>query len=117
MRNEHIKRNMLLLYIILNLIVYKALNAQAIKLTWEPILEKKIKYCGIYRDTLANPIIEISKVPATDTIYIDYDIAIGRTYYYCINAVDSANNRSEFSNEVCVTVEYPTKVELDFFLL
>ena len=113
MRNERKNRNMLLFYIILNFIVYNALNAQAIKLTWEPIHEKNIKYSGIYRDTIANPIIEISKVPATDTIYIDYDIVIGQTYYYRINTVDSADNQSEFSNEVFITVGYPTKVRLD----
>lgn len=115
MRNEHKKRNMLLFYIILNLIVYNALNAQTIKLTWEPILDKNVIYCGIYRDTIANPIIEIAKVPATDTVYIDYDIVIGQTYYYRINAVDSADNRSEFSNEVCITVEYTKKAGLDSF--
>jgi len=117
MKTEHKKSYMLLFYIMLTLILTacNALNAQAIKLIWEPIHDKNIKYCGIYRDTISNPIIEISKVPTTDTIYIDYDIVIGRTYYYRINSIDSADNRSAFSNEVCITVEYPTEVELDFF--
>ena len=100
---------------ILILFSNKEMNAQAIKLTWSPNPENDIKYYEVYRDTLSNPETEIAKVYAPDTTYLDNNIVVGEGYYYRITAVDSAENISEFSDEIYITSAVPTPVELVSF--
>lgn len=85
--------------------------AQRIELTWSPNPEPDIKYYAIYRDTVNAPSIEIAQVPATETAYTDYDITVGKTYYYRIAGVDSADNFSELSDEIEVRTDVTTSVD------
>jgi len=88
---------------------------QVVKLTWTPNPEEDVKFYVIYKDTVKNPRREISTVPAVETVYLDSDIEIGKTYYYCIRAVDSAFNVSTFSDEICIEAIPPSSVALSTF--
>jgi len=107
--------NIVFILILITIFDYQIMNAQAIQLYWSHHPENDIKYYGIYKDTTASPEIEIAKVPATDTNYIDNDITIGQKYYYRITAVDSADNISEFSDDILIIAQHPTPVELVSF--
>ena len=100
-----------ILFSVLNSVIY----AQAIRLTWNAIPDLDVKYYSIYRDVTSNPENEISKVYAPDTSYLDYDIIVGQTYYYRITAVDSADNISEFSDEIYIIADNVTLIELVSF--
>lgn len=90
-------------------------QAQGIQLSWIPNAETDIKYYSIYKDTVNSQLTEIAQVPATESTYIDRDIVIGKNYFYRITAVDSADNVSEFSDEIIVSTNLPTPVELAHF--
>lgn len=89
--------------------------SQSIRLTWRANPEPDTKYYGIFKATVSNPTAEITQVPASDTTYLDKDIALGNIYYYRITAVDSAGNVSEFSDEIMVAADIATPVELSAF--
>jgi hypothetical protein len=99
-----------LLFIVISIFSIKQVSAQAIQLSWIPNPESDIMYYSVYKDTLSNPQTEISKVAASNTTYFDYDIILGKEYYYRITAVDSADNVSEFSDEVRIIAGNPTNI-------
>ena len=103
------------LFFILFSIINNSISAQVIKLTWNPNVELELKCYKIYRDTTSNPISEILRVYKPDTTYFDYDINIGEGYYYRIAAVDSADNVSEFSDEIYIYADNTTQVALIAF--
>ncbi|MBD3232463.1 MAG: T9SS type A sorting domain-containing protein [candidate division Zixibacteria bacterium] len=94
-------RSIFIISIIL-LLWSQASYTQAIKLTWEPNSEKDIAHYTVYRSTLSQQAKAHAVVPANETVFYDSSIAIGRTYYYKMTATDSANNTSEFSEEVMI---------------
>jgi len=94
-----------LFFIVTFIFINKELDAQEIKLSWEANPENDIMYYCIYKDTTTSPKIEVSKVSATNTTYNDNKIVIGQKYYYRIAAVDSADNMSEFSDEISIMAQ------------
>jgi hypothetical protein len=110
-----LRRGYISLLFILFSIFNNTIYAQVIRLTWNPNIEPDIKYYLIYRDTMTNPINEISRVYKPNTTYFDDDIIIGKGYYYRIAAVDSADNISEFSDDIYVYADNFTRVNLISF--
>ncbi|UCE05319.1 MAG: T9SS type A sorting domain-containing protein [bacterium] len=115
MKDQFKWTNIVFIVIFITIFDYQIINAQAIQLCWSSNPENDIKYYGIYKDTTANPEIEIAKVPATDTSYTDNDITIDQKYYYRITAVDSAGNISEISDDILIIAQHLTPVELVSF--
>ena len=103
------------LFIILFSIFNNTIYSQVIRLNWSPNVEPNLKCYKIYRDITSNPINEISIVYKPDTTYFDYDITTGQGYYYCVAAVDSADNVSEFSDKIYVYSDNSTQVSLITF--
>jgi len=103
------------LILLLTILRLNWLNAAAVKLTWQLNPENDVEYYCVYKDTVSNPSKEVAKVPATDSTFIDPDIAFGDRYFYRITAVDTAENESEFSNEITIFIGNPTPVELSTF--
>lgn len=77
-------------------------NAQVVKLTWDSNPEENIMHYTVYRDYYSQPEEVYATVPALRTVYYDTSITIGRTYYYRMTATDSANNMSDYSDEVMI---------------
>ena len=78
-------------------------SAEGLILTWISNSEEDFQYYGIYRSTESDfsPELMDSYTYATDdTSFIDSDIEVGTTYYYCISAIDSSGNESEYSTQV-----------------
>ncbi|SVE10131.1 uncharacterized protein METZ01_LOCUS462985, partial [marine metagenome] len=78
-------------------------SAGGLLLTWKPNSEEDLLHYGIYRSTQSDfsPELMDSYTYATDdTSFIDSDIEVGTTYYYCISAIDSSGNESEYSTQV-----------------
>ncbi len=98
-------------FIIILISISSNLNAQHIKLAWNPNPEIDIKYYVIYKASTRSQETDIATVPATDTIFLDHDIVTGQTYYYRITAVDSADNVSEFTDPVEVRTDITTMVD------
>ncbi len=80
----------------------QCVNAQVVKLTWDPNPEENIMHYTVYRGNSSQPEQAYATVPALRTVYYDTSITIGRTYYYRMTATDSAKNISDYSDEVMI---------------
>jgi len=97
--------------VIIILLSYQLVIAQAIKLTWEPNSETDIRYYEIFKGASQNPQQAAARIFAPDTAFYDYDIQIGGKYYYRIVAVDTAGNASDFSNEILIEASDKSPVQ------
>jgi hypothetical protein len=88
---------------------------QTITLTWSANPEKDVASYAIYKGPQPNPTSQIAQVPTSENTYVDSDIALGNLYYYRVTAVDSAGNVSGFSQEILVSSDVITGVELASF--
>ena len=73
------------------------------QLNWHPLKTGDLSHIEIYRDTLPEPK-DLFKKVEVDTTYLDNSVRGGFTYHYRLAAIDTARNRSEFSNEVLITI-------------
>ncbi|NPA76016.1 MAG: peptidase S53, partial [Euryarchaeota archaeon] len=84
-------------------------GAGYVNLTWE-VPENNgganITAYKIYRGTASGEEILIATVPATQLWYNDTSVSYGPTYYYYVDAVNSAGE-SDASNEVSIVVPQP----------
>ena len=93
---------------------HNTIYSQVIKLILNSNIEPDIKFYDKYRDTMSNPINEISRAYQPNTTYFDKDIIIGQGYYYRVAAVDLADNVSEFSDEIYIYANNITQFALIF---
>ena len=75
-----------------------------IHLTWTTATEADVIGYILYRDTSAGATTEYARIGST--IFTDFGVTIGTTYFYRVKAVDRTGNTSAFSNEVSGTVAY-----------
>jgi uncharacterized protein len=78
-------------------------EAEALKVVWLPGMDIDLEGYVVYRstketgpDSIWKPLME-RPLSAKDTAYSDRNIAAGQSYYYCVQALDNAGNRSEKS--------------------
>jgi len=74
-----------------------------VSLTWNKNSEDDLEKYRIYRGTSSPAATLIDSCVAQsppDTFYTDTDVTNGTVYYYRITAVDTADNASDYSNEV-----------------
>lgn len=76
-------------------------------LTWNSVSEN-IAFYKIFFDTLASP--SVVSDTTSETMYELSDVIVGKTYYFRITAVDSANLESDFSQEVSGKLDAFSKV-------
>ncbi|MBE0433011.1 hypothetical protein IBX73_06035, partial [candidate division WOR-3 bacterium] len=83
---------------------YDSLNHR-VSLIWDSGTEPDLWLYRIYRsDTSGSYTLPYDSVYAPDTMFFDFTISSGMTYYYVVSAVDTNNNESVFSNEDSVTI-------------
>jgi nitrous oxidase accessory protein NosD len=73
-------------------------------LSWKPNTESDLSGYLVYRDTLGGFLPDTFKIVANisrdSSVFRDYDIILGKTYYYRVSARDSSGNQSEYSDEL-----------------
>nr|MBP7321592.1 fibronectin type III domain-containing protein [Deltaproteobacteria bacterium] len=88
-----------------NLIV-SGVTADAVTLSWDAGLDADIYAYEVLRATTAGgPYSLCGTVLATTTEYTDTTVVSGAAHFYVVRAVDTAFNRSEYSNEVSNTAQ------------
>jgi len=55
----------------------------------------------------SGPFIQLTPSPVPATSYTDKTVQSGRTYYYAVQSVDAAGNRSAYSNQTVAEVPHP----------
>jgi len=78
-----------------------------IALAWDPVAGDPTLYAyDLYRSEVSGTVgAFLDRVLAPATAYTDYDVMSGQTYYYVVQAVDAAFNRSGYSNQAWATAE------------
>lgn len=76
----------------------------AIDLTWSPNTEQDLAGYNVYRHTDGTPPVKINTELVKTPAFHDPDVALGKTYFYSITAVDLRGNESGRSQEASETV-------------
>jgi hypothetical protein len=72
-----------------------------IRLVWNKVHRDNLIGYNVYKSLNSGQGFQkINSVPLSDTFYLDTDVLVGTDYYYMATSIDSANNESEYSNEV-----------------
>ncbi len=80
-------------------------TAEAIAVTWTGVRVADLGgYIVFRRDGEEGPWQRLTERPITVTVYRDTDVLPGVIYFYRLQAVDSAGNRSDFTEEVSATL-------------
>ncbi|MBN1479392.1 T9SS type A sorting domain-containing protein [candidate division KSB1 bacterium] len=93
------------LFLVVFMSCWSMLSAHVIQISWSPNPEPDVKYYHIYRASSISSETNIAQVSSANSVYMDYDIALGHIYYYRIVAVDSAGNSSTFSDPVTIIAD------------
>lgn len=67
---------------------------------WTPNQESDLSHYIIFRDITPGTLVPIDIIQKSESIYEDFNVELGQTYYYKLSAVDSADNVSEPSDEL-----------------
>jgi hypothetical protein len=91
-----------------------------VALDWGPVADVDFDYYWVYRDVVADFVLDVSKRigSTSDTAFLDTSVPT-ETPYYKVCAVDFAGNESEPSNEVSVSscsCPYQSDFDEDGFL-
>lgn len=87
------------------------LSSNTVQLTWDANQEADIKGYDIYRSiTPGGAYTKLNTNLITESDFADTDTPAGTTYYYVVQAVDNADRKSAYSEEVNATV--PTTNQL-----
>ncbi|HQE92394.1 MAG TPA: alpha-amylase family glycosyl hydrolase [Anaerolineae bacterium] len=68
---------------------------------WEPVADADLAAYDLYRygeGEASTDAVRIARVPAPATLYTDTNVTVDHTYTYTVQAVDTALNKSAFSN-------------------
>ncbi len=77
-----------------------------ISLAWDPVVDADVYRYELYRaDASGGPYTKIANVLAPSTVYTNWSVTTGATYYYVVLAVDTSFNPSGFSDEVTATAQ------------
>jgi hypothetical protein len=77
-----------------------------INLAWDAVLDIDLYRYEVYRaDSTGGPYTKITNIPGSTTTFMDWDVVTDSTYYYVVLAVDTAFNKSGYSNEVESTAQ------------
>ena len=88
-----------------------ALGVSEISLAWNPSVADDLKCYNVYRSMWARDYYEYVASPG-EAYYYDKGLDPAVTYYYCIVAIDNADNMSEQSPVISATTRAPVVVEL-----
>jgi hypothetical protein len=77
-----------------------------IDLAWDPVPDADLFRYEVYRgDASGGPYAKIANVISPATVYTDWYVNSGSTYYYVVLAADTSFNQSEFSNPLEATAQ------------
>lgn len=80
--------------------------ANFVKLLWSEPVDEDFQYFAVFRDTVSNFYV-VNKQPIAQVVqssFEDYNIELGKTYFYKILAVDFSGNKSLPSKEISVNL-------------
>jgi hypothetical protein len=78
-----------------------------VTLTWVASVTPNVSYKVLRGESPGGPYAQISSSLVVNMGYTDALVLAGRTYYYVVRAVDSANNESVNSEEASATIPSP----------
>jgi len=91
-------------------------TADSVSLEWDPVADTDLYAYDLYREEAAKGTPAwLARVMAPEVTYVDTNVTVGQTYTYTVQALDTAFNRSAFSNAVSAT-PMPRMVELRFIV-
>ncbi len=90
-------------------------SAESVSLEWDPVADADLYAYDLYREEAGGTPAWLARVLAPGVTYVDTDVTTGQTYTYTVQALDTAFNRSAFSNPVSAT-PLPRVVELRFIV-
>lgn len=77
-------------------------NSSSITLSWEPVLDGRVKYYYVYYTKHRNLYLHRKRVYGTGTTFTN--LQAGDRYYFVVTAADESDNESGYSPEVSITV-------------
>ena len=79
-----------------------------VALTWTASTSSNVSGYNVYRSAqAAGPYTKLTSALVAWTIYTDYAVQAGQTYYYVTTAVDYSNNESIYSNQATAVIPTP----------
>jgi fibronectin type 3 domain-containing protein len=78
---------------------------------WNPNEEADLSHYIIYRDSEPGTMVLLDIIPNNYTTFTDYNVELGKTYYYKLTAVDYGGNESGPSEELMAEVGSVTLVD------
>jgi hypothetical protein len=80
-------------------------KSKFVDLIWAPNTEKDVAGYNVYRREEGGQMARINSAPITMLSFQDTNVAAGRTYWYCISAVDLRANESAKSQEIAAILK------------
>lgn len=89
-----------------------AVNKQTSEITWDVSPSSDVQSQVIYRRMVASVDTMwtvMDSLSATDTIYVDRDLAVDKVYEYALRCIDDADNVSDYSNVKSGLLLFPSE--------
>jgi len=82
--------------------------SHSVALSWTASISSNVAGYYVYRGaTLGGPYTKLNSSPVAGTVYTDYTVQSGQTYYYVATSVDGTGSESAYSEAAKAVVPFP----------